>query len=160
MLKNIITITALSFISFILVACGGNNEGDKKEVAAKNKPIKAKPIENRWYNTAQLMRGKSVFKENCAVCHGNTGQGLTKDWKVAGADGKFPAPPLNGTAHSWHHSKDLLKRTVNNGGIALGGTMPAFKDKLSEDEKEAVLAYLMSLWPDKTYQMWIKRNPL
>lgn len=45
-------------------------------------------------------------------------------------------------------------------GIALGGTMPAFKEILSESEKQAVLAHVMSLWSDKTYEMWNKRNPL
>ena len=160
MLKHIITITALSLISFILISCGGNSEADDKEAAAKNESAKAKTVENRWYNTAQLMRGKRVFKENCAVCHGDKGQGLTENWKVAQADGKYPAPPLNGSAHAWHHSKEILKRTVNNGGIALGGTMPSFKDKLTEEEKEAVLAHVMSLWPDKIYQAWNKRNPL
>ena len=100
-----------------------------------------------------------MFKENCAECHGDQGQGLVKDWQKPQADGKFPAPPLNGTAHTWHHSKKLLLRTVNMGGIPLGGSMPAFKDKLTEKEKEAALAHVMSLWPDNIYDAWAKRNP-
>jgi mono/diheme cytochrome c family protein len=50
-------------------------------------------------------------------------------------------------------------RTVNEGGIALGGTMPSFKDKLTDQEKEAVLAHVMSLWPKEVYEIWQKRNP-
>jgi mono/diheme cytochrome c family protein len=134
-----------------LTACGG------KEDSANT--ASAKKVEGRWYTSAQLIRGKKVFKENCAVCHGEKGQGLVVDWKKTDAAGKFPPPPLNGSAHTWHHSKDLLMRTVNEGGIALGGTMPSFKDKLTDQEKEAVLAHVMSLWPKEVYEIWQKRNP-
>ena len=93
------------------------------------------------------------------MCHGDKGQGLVADWKKPDTAGKFPLPPLNGSAHTWHHSKELLMRTVNEGGIALGGTMPAFKDSLTDQEKEAVLAHVMSLWPKEIYNAWQKRNP-
>jgi mono/diheme cytochrome c family protein len=36
--------------------------------------------------------------------------------------------------------------------------MPAFKDTLSDKDKRAVLSYVQSLWPEKTYQMWLQRN--
>ncbi|WP_425468304.1 c-type cytochrome [Pistricoccus aurantiacus] len=29
----------------------------------------------RWYNQAQVDRGKEVFLENCAECHGRSAQG-------------------------------------------------------------------------------------
>ena len=51
-----------------------------------------------------------------------------------------------------------LLGTVNRGGIPLGGTMPAFKDALTEDEKKAVLAYIQSLWPKDIYDAWKERN--
>jgi len=147
-----------------LVACGSEDsepiksvDVDKVAVDVSTSTV-AKTSDKRWYITSQKTYGKQVFKENCASCHGDKGQGLVKDWKKSDVNGKFPAPPLNGTAHAWHHSKELLLRTVNKGGIPLGGTMPAFKDKLNDKQKEAVLAYVMSLWPDKTYTMWAQRN--
>lgn len=121
--------------------------------------VSAKKVEGRWYTDTQLTQGHKVFKENCAVCHGDKGQGLVADWKKPDTAGKFPPPPLNGSAHTWHHSKELLMRTVNEGGIALGGTMPAFKDSLTDQEKEAVLAHVMSLWSKEIYNAWQKRNP-
>ena len=145
-----LSIIALLLSALALAACSDDSKAEGKA---------AKQVEGKWYNTAQLMRGKKVFKENCAECHGDQGQGLVKDWQKPQADGKFPAPPLNGTAHTWHHSKKLLLRTVNMGGIPLGGSMPAFKDKLTEKEKEAALAHVMSLWPDNIYDAWAKRNP-
>jgi len=157
-----ISVTTLSII--LLTACGGDDVDDIKKVEVKtlNKPAQVNNANanpgKRWYTTAQLIRGKKVFKDNCAECHGDKAQGLVENWREAQPDGKYPAPPLNGTAHAWHHSKQLLLNTVNNGGVALGGSMPAFKDKLSNKEKEAVIAYVTSLWPDKTYAMWAQRN--
>ena len=49
--------------------------------------------------------------------------------------------------------------SINSGGIPLGGVMPAFEDKLTEKEKEAVMAYFMSLWPNRIYEAWEERNP-
>jgi mono/diheme cytochrome c family protein len=89
--------------------------------------------------------GEQVFAENCATCHGKQAMGLVKDWKKP-INGRYPAPPLNGQAHAWHHSPKLLLATINNGGVKLGGTMPGFKDKLNEMEKQSILSYLYSLW--------------
>jgi len=101
--------------------------------------------------------GQRTFKENCAVCHGKAGQGLVRDWKKSQANGQFPAPPLNGTAHAWHHSPKILLATINNGGAKLGGWMPGFKNKLSEDEKQGLLDYIYSLWSSKIQQKYDKR---
>jgi len=148
--KKVSIISAL-FLTASLTACGGKEDSENT--------TNAKKVDGRWYTSAQLIRGKKVFEENCAVCHGASGEGLVADWKKPDADGKFPAPPLNGSAHTWHHSKELLMRTVNEGGVALGGTMPPFKDKLTDKEKEAVLAHVMNLWPKEIYDTWQKRNP-
>ena len=146
---SVLLISALS-VSLFLAACDND-----KQVANKS----SKKVEGRWYTTAQLIRGKQVFKNNCAVCHGDKGQSLVDDWRKTLADGSYPAPPLNGTAHTWHHSMEVLLRTINKGGIPLGGTMPAFNDQLNEDDKEAVLAHVMSFWSDDIYAAWKKRNP-
>ena len=96
-------------------------------------------------SSAQL--GQVTFEQNCVSCHGKNGEGIVKDWKKRQADGSYPAPPVNGSAHAWHHSPKTLLSTINNGGAKLGGQMPAFKDQLSEEEKQALLDYMYSLWP-------------
>ncbi len=101
--------------------------------------------------------GQKTFEKNCVTCHGVGAQGLAKDWKQKLPNGKYPAPPLNGTAHAWHHSPKALLTTINNGGIALGGWMPSFKDQLNEDEKQGVLDYLHSLWPETIQQKYDSR---
>ncbi|SMN16654.1 Cytochrome c family protein [uncultured Candidatus Thioglobus sp.] len=101
--------------------------------------------------------GQKVFLNNCVACHGKEGQGLVKDWKKRQADGKFPAPPVNGTAHAWHHSPTALMNTINNGGVKLGGWMPGFKGQLSDAEKQAVLDYIHDLWPEEIQKKYDAR---
>ena len=104
--------------------------------------------------TDSVASGKKTFEENCVSCHGEGAKGLAKDWKKKNADGKFPAPPLNGTAHAWHHSPKGLLATINNGGVKLGGWMPEFKDQLNETEKQDLLDYIHSLWPAELQKIY------
>ena len=101
--------------------------------------------------------GKTTFDQHCASCHGKQAQGLSGDWKQRLPNGKFPAPPLNGTAHAWHHSPQTLMRTINEGGVKLGGWMPGFANQLSEQEKQALIDYIYSLWPQSIQGRYDKR---
>ena len=112
--------------------------------------------ESRWYDQSAMDKGSVLFKQNCAACHGVNAE-ATPDWKKTDSNGKYPPPPLNGSAHTWHHSKELLKKTINEGGAKLGGVMPPFADKLSDEDLDAVIAYFQSKWPDDIYQKWSGR---
>jgi len=109
----------------------------------------------RWYCVAQVAQGKGVFTANWAECDGAQAQGLAADWRQKLEDGSFPPPPLNGTAHAWHHPRSVLLQVINEGGVALGGKMPGFATVLDEDEKLAAIAYFQSLWGDEIYSKWL-----
>lgn len=111
----------------------------------------------RWYTSDQVERGADVFAQNCAECHGANAE-ATPNWRQADSDGKYPPPPLNGTAHAWHHSLDVLRRQINLGGVPLGGVMPAFQGKLSAADIDAAIAYFQSKWSDQIYAIWTQRN--
>ncbi len=111
----------------------------------------------RWYSAQQVASGEVLFKQNCASCHGQNAEG-TADWKKTDANGNYPPPPLNGSAHAWHHSNELLKSTIQEGGIKLGGVMPGFSGQLSDKEIDSVIAYFQSKWPDDIYLKWAERN--
>ena len=113
--------------------------------------------QGRWYEQETLQRGAMVFQKNCASCHKANAEG-TLEWKKRDALGVLPPPPLNGTAHAWHHDKEVLKITIQEGGAKLGGTMPAFNDKLSGSDIDAAIAYFQSKWSDELYQDWENRN--
>ena len=117
----------------------------------------AAPVSLRWYRAEQVAEGKPLFEANCAECHGANAEG-TPNWREAGPDGKYPPPPLNGTAHAWHHPLSVLRQAVRVGGIPLGGSMPPFGDKLDAQQVDAVLAWVQSHWSDEIYALWSKRN--
>ncbi|MBT8433943.1 MAG: thioredoxin fold domain-containing protein [Gammaproteobacteria bacterium] len=110
----------------------------------------------RWYSDEQVTKGEQLFLQNCASCHGRNAES-TPDWKKTDANGNYPPPPLNGTAHAWHHDLALLRRTIREGGAKLGGQMPGFESRLSTAEIDSVIAYFQSRWPDEIYQRWSGR---
>ncbi|HEC16393.1 MAG TPA: cytochrome c [Sedimenticola sp.] len=111
------------------------------------------PGMKRWYTPEQVAQGKALFARHCSECHGKNAAS-TPEWRKPGPDGHFPPPPLNGTAHTWHHPLPLLRRTIREGGIRLGGKMPGFQEKLSAAQIDAVIAWFQSLWPDNIYALW------
>lgn len=113
---------------------------------------------DRWYSVEQVQAGSGVFEKQCARCHGAEAQGVTADWRKRLEDGSFPPPPLNGSAHAWHHPLTVLLQVINQGGAPLGGQMPAFADRLSEKEKRAAIAYFQSFWNDEIYGNWEKMD--
>lgn len=108
----------------------------------------------RIIDTDSVARGAVLYKANCAACHGQQGQGAP-GWQQRGPDGKMPPPPLNGTGHAWHHPAKVLRYTILNGTKALGGNMPAWKGKLSEQDIEDIIAWFQSKWPDEIYKAWL-----
>ena len=109
----------------------------------------------RNFDPAQIERGEIVFRANCVGCHGQNGE-ATPDWRTPGENGKYPPPPLNGTAHTWHHSTEVLKRTILKGGPPEFGSMPAWEGKLTEQQVDDVIVWIKSLWPDEVYDVWYK----
>ena len=105
-----------------------------------------------------LQQGKQLFQTHCAVCHGQNAQGITEDWKVRDENGKYPPPPLNGTAHTWHHPLPVLVNMIENGTLEMGGAMPPWKDRLSRNQILTIIVWLSSLWPDEIYQVWYERS--
>ena len=110
----------------------------------------------RWYSDQQVERGVTLFRQHCASCHGQNGE-ATANWKQTDANGNYPPPPLNGTAHTWHHDLDLLRRTIREGGTKIGGQMPGFEGRLSAAEIDSIIAFFQSKWPDEIYARWSGR---
>lgn len=112
----------------------------------------------RWYSPEQSKLGATLYQKHCQLCHGE-GAASVKRWDKMDKSGQFPPPPLNGTGHTWHHPMPLLRRTIREGGVMLGGRMPAFKDTLSAQEIDSVIAWIQSLWPDEIYARWSGQWP-
>jgi len=153
-MKRLITIL---LVSFMLVACEPPDVAKLMKPDKKVSPSKELETVKRNFNSEQLSRGAVLFQNNCAVCHGEQGEGA-ENWQKRDKDGKFPPPPLNGTGHTWHHPTKILKYTINNGTGKIGGNMPAFAGKISDTEIDDILIFIQSKWPVPLYDTWYKNN--
>lgn len=115
----------------------------KQQRASTQRPIP------RAQGSTKVVRGAKLFAEHCASCHGSRAQGGPL-WSKVGPVSKNPSPPLNGTGHTWYHPATVLQRVIMEGTVR-GNGMPPWRDKLSEDEVEAVIAWFQSLWSDEKY---------
>ena len=99
----------------------------------------------------QIALGERIYAANCAACHGPSAEGEYPDApQQPGPDGLFGAPPHDETGHTWHHPDDLLWQIIRDGSSVEGfKEMPAFGTALTDEEIEAVLAYIKTLWTDE-----------
>lgn len=147
--RNTSLLTLLLFVG----SCG--DSGQLSDGSSElSDPRESQAATGRWYSQNQVDDGRQVFMDNCALCHGANAQGTVANWQRRLDDGSLPPPPLNGSAHAWHHPRSVLLQVINEGGIPLGGNMPAFREILEEAEKLAAIAYFQSFWEDEIYQQW------
>jgi mono/diheme cytochrome c family protein len=108
-----------------------------------------------------VVRGKVVYDEHCARCHGANLEGQP-NWRHRLPNGRMPAPPHDATGHTWRHSdKQLFDMTKFSPGALVPGyqsDMPGFEDKLSDAEIWAVLSYIESRWPADIREKQQRRN--
>src|SRR6266436_4283257 len=99
---------------------------------------------------ALTARGKVVYAERCASCHGDNLEGQP-NWRKRLPNGRMPAPPHDPTGHTWHHSDRQLFEMTKNGtaGMMQGyeTDMPTYKNVLSDADIWAVLFFIESTWP-------------
>ncbi len=152
----------ISLLLLVLSACDKKDERsssivniDNNKLAFSEVTLTPKQGTQRWYFAEQAERGKAVFAANCSLCHGANAQ-ATPNWKTPNDNGHYPPPPLNGSAHAWHHPLAILGRTIYFGGEPVGGQMPAFKDQLSETDIIDVIAHFQTYWSDDIYERWLQ----
>jgi len=106
-------------------------------------------------NPEQVARGKTVYAQHCAACHGPRLEGQP-NWQDKLPTGRMPAPPHDASGHTWHHPDSVLFGITKHGLVPgkyappkYESDMPAFGGQLSDEYIWAVLAYMKSAWPDK-----------
>lgn len=100
---------------------------------------------------ARITNGKAIYDAQCAACHGAKLEGQP-DWRNRRPDGRLPAPPHDASGHTWHHADGELFALTKHGLAPFAppgyqSDMPAFADKLSDQDIHDVLAYIKSTWP-------------
>jgi mono/diheme cytochrome c family protein len=114
-------------------------------------------------DAALVARGRVVYAEACASCHGAKLEGQ-ENWRERRPDGKLPAPPHDASGHTWHHPDAMLFRLTREGlqSVLPGyqSDMPAFAGTLPDRDILASLAYIKSAWPPgiRSHQAQISRQ--
>ncbi len=84
------------------------------------------------YDAAAATRGKQIFADNCAACHGDQGQGNTQ----------FGAPRLNGKLWLYGGDRETIVQTIS---YARKGVMPNWGARLDPATIKALALYVHSL---------------
>ncbi|HEV2123859.1 MAG TPA: cytochrome c [Chloroflexota bacterium] len=111
---------------------------------------------------AQVQRGRQVYVQYCASCHGLDAKGAS-NWQQPDARGNLPAPPHDDSGHTWRHSDAQLAAIIRHGmrdpfNKTPELTMPAFGHVLSDEQIEAVITYFKSLWSREHRQSQEEQN--
>lgn len=155
----------LGLLSLLLAGCGPDG-APAASVPAAAPAAQAgtwpPPKVSRQFDAGEVARGKAVYDRHCQACHGPGGRGGPGDWRERGADGRYPPPPLDDSAHAWHHPTEILRRVIKHGSPGGSGNMPAWKHVLTDAQVDEVILYIKSLWSDQVYAVWhdIERRSL
>ncbi len=82
--------------------------------------------------------GAAIYKERCSMCHGADGKGFAAIKTPDFTDSKWQAGITD----------EQMIETIKNG--KKGTAMPAFADKLKDEEILAVVAHIRSLCPENS----------
>jgi len=108
-------------------------------------------------DTYGIEKGAALYGLHCASCHGGTLAGQ-EDWQMGSAATKgWRAPPLDASGHAWMHDDRALFQHVRNGGS--NSPMPAFGDKLSDNQIWQVFAFIRNTWPESVQAFQLNGDP-
>lgn len=108
------------------------------------------PVALAALDPAQVVRGKAVYDEHCAKCHGAQLEGQP-NWRYPSLTTfKYPAPPHTDAGHTWQHADTELLDYIMNGTGGLNSEMAGFRGVLSGPDMAAVLAFIKSNWTQGT----------
>ncbi len=117
-------------ILFVAVGCGGTAPETTTQVQPS--PV-VSPISTPVTTQDEFAATRKSFSANCAVCHGETGEGGT----VKIEDKTLKVPNLGGD-HARHHSDEELIDQITNGG----DSMPPFKGKLTSEQINDLVRFI------------------
>lgn len=116
--------------SGVMQAFGLDEVLDKKEIKDVVRYVQV--LAYNASENASSDRGKVIYEENCAVCHGGVGEG----------NQELGAPALNNQVWLYGGDRRTLVETITEGREA---KMTSFKEILSQDDIKRLVVYVRSL---------------
>jgi mono/diheme cytochrome c family protein len=140
-MKKSILIIAISLLSMlILAACGSTSTAQTSGVVTVPAPYAGKT--NPLANDPQVIeKGKKVYTNDCASCHGEKGLG---DGPAASA---LDPKPKNLVDSAKNNKEDYLFWRISEGGSMkpFNSSMPGWKGVETEESIWQVVSYIKSL---------------
>jgi mono/diheme cytochrome c family protein len=107
------------------------------------------PPKKRAVDPQSVARGQSIYLQNCAPCHGATGEGngpLSREYdppptNLVASGVRVSTKGLDVAIEMPHYSSRLVKERVTTGNRE----MPPWKEILTEQEIDDVVAYVRHL---------------
>jgi S-disulfanyl-L-cysteine oxidoreductase SoxD len=102
-------------------------------------------------NFASVAAGKWLYLRRCSSCHGQRLEGQLL-WEARDQFFGRRAPPHDQSGHTWQHSDEELFHMTKFGRFSttppeVTSYMPAYADKLSDDQIVSIIAYIKATWP-------------
>jgi mono/diheme cytochrome c family protein len=102
-------------------------------------------------NAPVVTRGKSVYMDHCASCHGRNLQGQAL-WQLKDEFAGRRAPAHDETGHTWQHSDEDIFHMIKYGRfgsspVGAVSFMPGFREILEDREIIAAAAFIKARWP-------------
>lgn len=144
-------VNLIILIGFAVSACDQRDQQISKLDADRQRTIMERELD-----LGQVKSGLIVYERHCAGCHGREGKGQPGDWRVKRENGLYPPPPLDDSAHAWHHATPVLRKAIEEGSPPGVGDMPPWKGRLTDRQIDDVIVYIKSLWSDEVYKHWLE----
>src|SRR5690349_14947239 len=93
----------------------------------------------------QVAQGEKLYSQSCASCHGvdGVGQNPARPYgSIVPEKEGWIAPALDGRGHCFQHSRQQIFEIIRDGSPFPGTPMVGFKDKLTDGEVKALVAYI------------------
>jgi mono/diheme cytochrome c family protein len=102
-------------------------------------------------DSAIVLRGRRIYSDHCASCHGRYLQGQPL-WQLIDDYARRRAPAHDETGHTWQHPDEDIFDMTKYGRFASAPSrdvsyMPAFREKLSDRDILATIAFIKARWP-------------
>jgi len=144
--KTLITVAALAATVAAAALAHGTPEGmlRMKQYMHSGVPAPYGGLKNPLPPSPDTVaRGRALYDDNCARCHGARGLGDGPDLKEL----KLPPADLVHMLDMLPMNDDYFLWTLSEGGVPFGSQMPAFKDVLERDDVWRVIAFMRAGFP-------------
>lgn len=122
-------VLVLSAVTLFGVACDNTTTVTTNTNQPSNSPVASSPAGT----PDELASARINFQKNCVECHGEKGEGGTKELEGK----KFKVPSLR-DGHALNHTDEKFMKQISEGD----DEMPAFKDKLTPEEIQGLVRFI------------------